>query len=201
MNKKSILISVIYLVAQFTFAQTEQSKAFTESYQYEYKKDYANAISALDKIYEANSYEVNLRLGWLSYLNADFPKSQAYYKTAIKLQPSSIEAKLGYAYPTSAMQNWEDILKIYNDVLAIDKNNYTVNYRMAVIYFLRKDFEKANMFATKISKLYPFDFKLNILLGKINIGLGKINNAKIYLSKALLYNPSSNTVLSLLKSL
>jgi len=200
MNQKNLLLAAL-LFMQFSFAQTEQSNAFKESYKFEYSKDFNNAIDMLDKVYKANSYEINLRLGWLTYLNADYSKSQAYYKTAIKLQPKSIEAKLGYVYPTSAMQNWEDIIKIYNDVLAIDDSNYTVNYRMSVIYFLRKDFGKANSYAKKVKSLYPFDYKINVLLGKINIGLGKIDTAKVYLNSALLNSPTSKIVLDLLKKL
>lgn len=200
MNHKNLLLAAL-LFMQFSFAQTEQSNAFKESYKFEYSKDFSNAIDMLDKVYKADSYEINLRLGWLTYLNADYPKSQAYYKTAIKLQPKSIEAKLGYVYPTSAMQNWEDIIKIYNDVLAIDDSNYTVNFRMSVIYFLRKDFGKANSYAKKVKSLYPFDYKINVLLGKINIGLGKIDTAKVYLNSALLNSPTSKIVLDLLKKL
>jgi len=200
MNPKNIFLVALFFM-QFSFAQTNQSKAFTESYTFEYNKDYGNAISALDKVYKVDSYEINLRLGWLTYLNGDYPKSQAFYKTAIKLQPKSIEAKLGYVYPTSAMQNWEDIIKTYNDILAIDASNYTVNYRMSVIYFLRKDFGKANLYAKKVKSLYPFDYKINLLLGKISIGLGKINTAKTYLNSALLYSPSSKIVTELLKTL
>jgi tetratricopeptide (TPR) repeat protein len=200
MKRIHLFLALVFTV-QFSFAQTELSKAFSESYQHEYNKDYAKAISSLDKFYDANSYEINLRLGWLSYSNGDYLKSQNYYKNAIKIKPSSIEAKLGFAYPTSALENWEDIIKTYNSILAIDPNNYTVNTRMASIYFYRKDFEKAKNYAEIVGKQYPFDYSINLLLGKINVSLGKVTIAKEHLNKALLYNPSSTEVLELLKTL
>ncbi len=199
--KQLHLLLLIILSANLSFAQTDLSKAFSESYQYEYTKDYAKAISSLDKFYDANSYEINLRLGWLSYANGDYLKSQNYYKNAIKIKPSSIEAKLGYAYPTSALDNWEDIIKTYNSILALDPNNYTVNSRMASIYYYRKDFEKAKTYADKVGAQYPFDYTNNLLLGKIYVSLGKVSLAKEHLNKALLYDPTSSEVLELLKTL
>lgn len=199
--KHVILILAISAIANFSFGQTAQSAAFSESYQFEYNKDYSKAISSIDNVYDANSYIINIRLGWLNYLNGDYLKSQAYYKTAIKLEPSSIEARLGYAYPLSALNNWEDVITIYNQILSIAPNNYIVNYRMSLIYFNRKDFEKSITYAQKIISQYPFDYDLNLLLGKINIGLGKIDTAKSVLNRALLYNPSSTEVIELIKTL
>jgi len=200
MKQLQLSLMLTFIVA-YSFGQTNISKAFSESYPHEYNKDYTKAITAMDKVYIASSYEINLRLGWLTYLNGDYLKSQTYYKNAIKLMPNSIEAKLGYAYPTGALENWEDIIKLYNAILSIDVNNYTVNTRMAQIYYSRKDFNKAKSFAEKINKQYPFDYAMNLLLGKVNISLGNLTLAKPHLNKALLYNPSSAEVLGLLKTL
>jgi len=200
MTRTFLLISALFFTSHI-IAQSEQSKAFSDSYQFEYNKEYAQAISAMDKIYDANSYEINLRLGWLTYTTGDYFKSQTYYKNAIKINPNSIEAKLGYAYPTGALENWEDIIKTYNNILVLDPNHYTINSRMASIYYYRKSFEKANVYAKKISEQYPFDYTNNLLLGKINVSLGNITLAKLFLNKALLYNPSSSEVLALLKTL
>jgi len=199
--KRILLFLSVAFIATSSFSQTELSKAFSESYTFEYNKDYVSAISVLDPFYDANSYEINLRLGWLTYYNGDFVKSQTYYKNAMKISPNSIEAKLGYAYPTGALENWEDIIKTYNSILNIDPNNYTANSRLAYIFYVRKAFEKANNYAKKVSEQYPFDYNNNLLLGKINVSLGKVTLAKFYLTKALLYNPTSNDVLDLLKTL
>ncbi len=191
----------LLLIATATFAQNTTSEAFAKSYTYEYNKEYSNAIASLDKVYEADSYETNLRLGWLYYLNANFNKSMAFYNNAIKLQPKSIEARLGLAHPLASLEKWKDLIKNYEKVLEIDEFHYMVNYRMALIYYNQKDFGKANYYGEKISALYPFNFNNNVLLGKINVSLGNITSAKAYLNKALLYNPSSDEVLGLLKNL
>ncbi|MDY0281733.1 MAG: hypothetical protein RBR35_14370, partial [Salinivirgaceae bacterium] len=41
--------------------------AFNQSYEAEYFQNYTEAIQQMDKIYISQSYEINLRLGWLHY--------------------------------------------------------------------------------------------------------------------------------------
>lgn len=195
-----LLFSFCFLTLN-SFSQNENSKVFAESYQFEYNKDYTKSIAVLDEIYSSNSYEINLRLGWLHYSNEDYIKSLTYYQNAMHLKPNSIEAKLGYVYPAAAIENWENVIKTYNNILAIAPKNYTANSKLAAIYYYRKDFNTANIFSKKAYDLYPFNFEINLLCGKINTSLGNINEAKKYLNTALLYNPSSKEVITLLTSL
>lgn len=192
---KKIILNVIFLsMIGAGIAQNQVIDAFNKSYAYEAEQDYMNALSAITKVYDATSYTLNLRLGWLYYLSGDYPKSQGYYKKAIALEPQSIEARLGYVYPASSMENWDDIIKIYLEILAIDPNNSLVNYRLAYIYNYRKEFTKAATFAQNVVALYPFDFNANYLLGTIYISQGKIKEAKIHLARALQYNPDAMEV-------
>lgn len=199
---KNILLHIILLFAVSTAqGQNSVSEAFSKSYELEYNQEYTKAITIISAVYDASSYAVNLRMGWLSYLNADYLKSKTYYNNAIKLNPRSIEARLGIANPLSVLQNWEDIIRVYKEILKISDNQVVANYRLAYIYYSKKKFDTANGYATKVAGLYPFDFDNNLLLGKINISLGKITIAKKYLNTALLYNPTSTEVIGLLKVL
>lgn len=196
--KKTILTLLFLASVVLGISQTNVNEAFSKSYTYENDKDYAKAISVISAVYDANSYTMNLRLGWLNYLAGEYPKSQNYYQKAIALESKSIEARLGYIYPTSAMENWDNVIKMYYDILTIDPNNTVVNYRLASIYSYRKEYTKAASYAEKVTMLYPFDYDANYLLGYIYIGLGKIKEAKINLNRALQYNPSSTEVKTLL---
>lgn len=186
-----------------TNAQTQdtQKGAFAKSYQHEYDADYISAISELTAIYEASSYEINLRLGWLYYLQKDYLKSKRYYQKARDLKPNSIEAMFGYVYPIAALENWDEVIQIYKEILKLDPANYTANLRMANIFYFRKDFNRAITYAEVNGKNFPFDYSTNLVLGQINIGLGKIGQAKSYLNKALLYYPESTDAADLLQSL
>lgn len=202
MNKIALLALNLLIIISFNAnAQNGPSEAFSKSYTYEYNKEYNKAISALSTHYDNESYEVNLRLGWLHYAAGEYPKSLNYYQTAVKLKPKSIEAKLGLVYPAAALQNWEEVIDQYENILKIDQQNSTANFKLAEIYFYRKDFNKAINYVLTVQNLYPFDYSSNVLAGKIQIGLGKISEAKVSLKKALLYDPTSAEVKTLLEKL
>lgn len=199
---KKLVLNFIFLVtATIGMSQINVNEAFSKSYSYENDKDYSKAISVISSVYDVNSYTINLRLGWLNYLAGEYMKSQGFYKKAIALEPKSVEARLGYVYPTSAMGNWDDVLKMYQKILIIDPQNSKVNYRIASIYSYRKKYTKAASYAEKVVVLYPFDYDANYLLGYVYISLGKIKEAKICLNRALQNSPNSTDVKTLLEKI
>lgn len=201
---KSILSILFVVTASSSFSQrtfNEKLTAFSSSYEKEYTYDYDNAILSLEKAYVENSYEMNLRLGWLYYLKTDYTKSISFYKKALAQNPNSIELKLMIVNPLSYLGNWDDIVAIYESILKNDDKNYTVNYRLALIWYNRKKSSQALTYIKKIQPLYPFDYELNLLSGKINIALGNITDAKISLQQAILYNPTATEPVELIKGL
>jgi len=140
-------------------------------------------------------------VGWECLLNGSFNKSQLYYQNAFQLASNSVEALFGYVYPTAAMQNWDDVLGTYLKILEIDPNNTVANYRLAYIYFIRKDYSASESHLAKVLQLYPFDYDANLLMGSVCVKLGKIKEAKDYLQAALEYSPTSEEVQELLKAL
>lgn len=201
MKKSLQVLAFIILITNSICAQNTTSTAFYNSYTNENTKNYEKAIQALTAVYSESSYDINLRLGWLYYMQGEYNNSQNKYKQAIKIAPKSIEAKFGLIYPLTAIQNWNEVLKVYEQIIAIDSNNSKANYNIAYIYYVRKDFNKANSFANKVYNLYPFDYDTNLLLGRINISLGNILEAKKHLNKALNFSPTSLEVINLLKTL
>ena len=69
--------------------------AFKNSYTFENDNNIENSIRVLKDAYLDDSYEINLRLGWLYYQHSDFNESEKYYTKAIKILPYSEEAKFG----------------------------------------------------------------------------------------------------------
>lgn len=174
--------------------------AFSKSYSFEYDTQYSKAIAVLLES-NMNTYEVNLRLGWLYYQSKDYTKSETYYKKAIALEANSIEARFGVVLPMSAMGNWDNVLATYQEILKIDANNSIANYRIASIYYSRKDYTTATTYIAKVIRMYPFDYDSNLLYGKILSAQNKKEEARTYLTKALEYNPQSEDVKAELKKL
>lgn len=193
-----IAVSLLFFASLSVFSQTNYAtlqEAFAKSQEYEGRGNFADAISTVKKVYAEDSYETNLRLGWLTYLGGLFTESTAYYQKAIKLKPYSIEAKLGFASPASALGNWDHIVAQYNDILAIDPQNTTVNYRMGSIYYGRKDYAKAEKYLEKVINLYPFDYDTMILFAWTNFKLGKLREAQVMFNKVLLNKPKDTSAL------
>lgn len=203
MKTKNIFVVFAFFAATMAHAQTEDKvvSAFSKSYEYEYGYNYAKAIESLNAVYVPESYELNLRLGWLWYMNADYVKSQSYYKKAASMESSSIEARMGYINATAVLENWDDVLNMYKEVLKIDPNHSTANYRLAYIYFVRKDFNSAIIYAKKAASLYPFDYDTNILAAKLYVSLGQVTDAKKHYRRALCYSPISQEAIEAMKNL
>ena len=182
-----LFFSALTLVGQTNY--TALQDAFSKSYAYESRGNFTDAITTMKAIYQEDSYEINLRLGWVTYLAGLFTESTAYYQKAIKLKPYAIEAKIGFANPSSALGNWDQVITQYDEILAIDPQSTIVNYRMGSIYYGRKDYTKAEKYLEKVINLYPFDYDSMILYAWTEYRLGKLREAQVLFNKVLLMRP------------
>jgi len=168
---------------------------FEKSYFYEYSGEYQKAIDLLKGVYLADSYEINLRLGWISYMAGFFTESTAYYQKAMEMKPLSIEAKFGFVYPASALGNWEQVKKQYNDILTIDPQNTIANYRMGSIYYGNEDYTNAMKYFEKVVNLYPFDHDALLMYAWTNFKLGKLREAEVLFNKVIMNKPNDESAL------
>ena len=189
--KRTFLLLFISAMAFTANAQssTLMQKAFHNSYTSESNKNYASAISDIMPYYSDGSYELNVRLGWLHYLNKNYTASQNYYQKAIKLKPMAIEAKFGYVKPLSYLQNWDKVLEQYLDIIKIDPQNTQANYWLGVIYYNRKQYDAAIKYFKIVVELYPFDYDGNHMLGWSLLMAGRKTEAVGWFEKALLIKP------------
>lgn len=196
---KNACFSVLFLFFFATIVSAQNDKAvqdaFSSSYSYEYTADYTKAIDVLKKVYTDKSYELNLRLGWLTYMSGAFTESQNYYLKAINLMPLSIEAKLGYVYPAATLGNWEQVISQYKDILKIDAKNSTANYRLGLIYYTREDYQTAYKYFEQVVNLYPFDYNSTLYYAWTNLKLGKSREAKVLFNKVLMMQPNDASAL------
>ncbi len=199
---KASILTILIGISSLTFAvQDATISAFSSSYKFESYKQYDEAIQALEKVYDVNSYEINLRLGWLQYLKGEYTASVKYYQKAQTLQPKSVEALLGITYPQAAMSNWTDLAKTYEAILTLDAKNQTANYRLGEIYYNRGDFNTASKYVATVIANYPFDYYSNVLMAQIKTKQGDISAAKTHYNKALLSNPDDVSILKALVKL
>ena len=113
MDKIKVLLAIVGLAIISMNALTQSAayeevvKGFQNSYLNEATGNLQAAVQDLKSIYDEDSYEINLRLGWLTYSAGLFTESQSYYNRAVDLKPFAIEPRFGLIYPTAAMGNWK----------------------------------------------------------------------------------------------
>ncbi len=202
LRKQLEIIAFISLFfGQSVLAQygAKEQATFAKSYEYEKDGNFKKAADELKTLAVDNSYEVNLRLGWLLYSAGLFNESAAHYQKALNLQPYSEEAKFGLIYPKAAQGKWTEVINIYNKILKISPNNTTANYRMGLIYYGKKEYVKALGYFEKVVNLYPFGYDALIMTAWTNYMLGKTREAKVLFNKVLLYAPADASALEGLK--
>lgn len=197
----------ISLAAAFTFlfscAMAQNSavvqSAFAKSYEFEQAGKYADAISAMKAVYNADSYILNIRLGWLLYLEKQYTEAIRYYDKAIALKPYAIEARFGSVKPLSAIESWDRVKDHYVEILKIDPQNTVANYWLGVVYYNRKEYVNAVKLFEKVVNLYPLDYDSVIMLAWSKLNSGKPADAKMLFNQALILRPDDSSALSGLK--
>lgn len=199
---KRILLTVAltFVVCSLTAQSTSVIQAtFIKSFESEKSGNYVAAINSMKTIYKADSYIVNIRLGWLYYLAKQYTESIKYYDKSIALKPYAIEARFGAVKPLSAIESWDKVKVHYVEILKIDSQNTIANYWLGVIYYNRKDYVNAIKLFEKVVNLYPLDYDSSIMLAWSKLNTGKSSDARVLFNHALILRPNDSSALSGLK--
>ena len=206
MSKFAVSI-IIALIALFNFSvyskklnykeisYKESQKAYYESYNFERNQNYKEAVKAMSPILDAapNSYPVNLRLGWLNYLNKNYANSVYHYKKSISCAPNSIEAKLGCCYPLMAQNRYDEVETLCYRIIQTDHHNYYGNLNLAFVLRMQKKFKQAKNIAVEILESYPTDTKFLTELALNTYALGEKEKANSIFRKIIILEPSNTT--------
>ncbi len=152
-----ILFTTLLLSAD---AEFEDIKAqYFKSYDYEKMQVYSEAIKVITPLYKKypKGYTLNLRLGWLFYLDKKYKDSQKYYKEASLINPYALDPRLGlirvyldtYAFKKAEIFSYE--------LLKIDYYNYYANLYITKALIAQKKYDIATEIIRKMLALYPTD--------------------------------------------
>lgn len=200
--KKYLIILFLVGITHSVKGQQNFNKtleAFQNSYLAEASGDLSLAIQELRSVYDEKSYEINIRLGWLTYSAGQFNESSNYYNRAIHLKPLAIEPKFGLAYPMAAMGNWDIVIKQYREILSIAPGNTVAMHRLGLIYYGRQEYAEAEKLFLMVVNLFPFDYDALLMLGWTYYQQRKFREARVLFGKALLNNPGGSSALEGIK--
>ncbi len=198
--KKILLLMFIFISLSGEDFKIVKNSYF-KSYDYEKVGRYKEAIKVLAPLYKKypSGYTLNLRFGWLFFLNKNYSDALNYYNKASLLKPYSIEPKLGQIKVYLNIYKYEKAEMIGNQILKIDFYNYYANLYTIKSLIFQKKYNSALYMTKKMLSLYPTDIKFLEQLALIY----KATNSK-YLRKVyqdiLVLDPNNVLVRTNLKS-
>ena len=186
---------LVVLPCSAAVTEEEVRDCYQKSYRFESSKDYEEAIKVIMPVHSAHpqAYTVNLRLGWLNYLNGNYGSSKSYYLAAMKVAPSSIEAKLGYTLPLLALERYEETEIITKQIMRIDASNYYANLRFAFALRMQKKYEPAEEVLNRMLLLYPTDIKFLLESGLVKVAQNQMDSARKIFNEVLILDPENAT--------
>jgi tetratricopeptide (TPR) repeat protein len=198
MESLKSLLFILFLAASLTVnAQYSDQvlNTFKNSYVLEKSGEFKKAAALLKENYLDDSYEFNLRLGWIQYNAGIFEESVAYYSKALSLLPYSEEARFGLILPLTSLGRFNVVINIYQQILENSPGNTVALYRLGLVYFARKEWALAQGCFQKVVDLYPFAYDGLLMLARTDLQLGKKREALMLFNKVILYNPGDASAL------
>jgi tetratricopeptide (TPR) repeat protein len=142
------------------------------------------------------TYTVNLRLGWLYYLNENYANSLEHYGKAIKISPYSLEAKLGELLPLLARERYGEVEKKAFQILDADYYNYYGNLRLVFALRMQQKSDLAEKIALKMLAIYPIDVSFLTEYALIKFAQGEKDTAFKLFYDILILDPENVTAKS-----
>jgi tetratricopeptide (TPR) repeat protein len=164
---------------------------------------YADAHKSINDVYKTNqkSYQVTVRLAWLSYLIGDYAAADKYYNLAIHLAPSAIEPKVGRLYPQIAQSQFTQAATLGAQITKLDKQNYAGLYWQAYALHKQNKSKIAESLLEQLNEAYPSDTSVLNLLGEVRAALHQRGPARAAFQQVLALDPNNATATQQLKSL
>jgi tetratricopeptide (TPR) repeat protein len=191
--KKSITVILCFMTIGIKAQDKTLMNAFSQSYDFESIKKYDAAIASVNAVYNASSYEMNMRMGWLNYAAGKNKEAVTFYQKAVVLMPAATEPLWAIINPLATMEQWNE--KDYLAILKLDPKNSVANYKLGTIYYYRKDYVNAKKYFDVSLNLYPFDYNNMLMAAWTNYFLGNKNEALTLFNKVLLYSPNDKSAL------
>ena len=165
-----LLLSLFISITLYAGAEFQDIKSdYFKSYDYERMGKYSEAIKVLTPLYNKypRGYTLNLRFGWLFYLNKNYNNSIEYYKKAIAINPTSIDPRLGLVRVYLDSHSFNDAKIISYEILKIDYYSYYANLYLIQALIGEEKYSIAQEITNKMLALHPTDVLFLELLAVI----------------------------------
>lgn len=162
-----VLFTFSILFSQENFEKTKLK--YFKSYDYEQMGKYNEAIKVLSPLYKKypKGYTLNLRFGWLFYLNKKYTDAIKYYKQASLSNTYALDPRLGLIQIYLQTGDFEKAESVSYELLKIDYYNYYANLYVTKALVAQRKYKIATSIVLKMLALYPTDIKYLELLAVV----------------------------------
>jgi len=161
MKKLVIFIVLVTVLFAKNTAFEEIKMQYFKSYDYEKVGRYSEAIKVLAPLYKKypKGYTLNLRFGWLFFLDKKYNDAIKYYKKASLINSFAVDPKLGLIKVYLAMYLYKKAEMVAYEILKMDYYNYYANLYAIKALVAQKKYDIALSMINKMLTLYPTDVK------------------------------------------
>ncbi|MDQ1339773.1 MAG: hypothetical protein QG567_927 [Campylobacterota bacterium] len=172
---KKIVVFLAFFGSIFAFTQEEIKNSYLKSYDYEKMGKYSEALKVLAPIYEAypKGYTLNLRFGWLYFLDKKYTNAIEYYKRASLANIYAVDPKLGIIRVYLATASYQKAEQSAYEILKTDFYNYYANLYAVTALIYQQKYDIATEIVNKMLYLYPTDI---LFLEQLSVVYKETNN-------------------------
>lgn len=171
---------------------TQAASLWSDSLRLEQNSDYAGALDKMAYFAKVSSdiYLIQIRCGWLNYMNKSYDKAVTDYLAAAKIEPTSLTPYLGLMYTYRAAGQTPQALQACRQVLQIDPLNYTATKMLAAISYENGNFTDAAQDYLSLLRTHPEDESLLSGAGWSLLKLNRKAEAKLCFQRLLILSPT-----------
>ncbi len=175
------LLSLCVLLLFFTTVQAGEEETWAKSYALEAKGEYKEAAAVIEPFLNGGGDTAEfalLRYGWLNYLLRNHNDAIRSYEKALRLNPNSIDARLGLTLPLLVQQRWKEAARYAKQVLQRSPWNFTAHLRLLVSEEGRRKWSVMKKHASELAARYPSSATPWVYLARAEAWLGDHEAAK-----------------------
>ncbi len=202
MNRKTNIFWMLCAIVASSNTLANPS-VWEQSQQLEAKGDYLSAASLLEPLLKQGTEKefAYLRYGWLHYLQGRYDTAVIAYLKALKLNPQSIDARLGLSLPLLAQGRWQEASANLKQITAVSPWDYTAHVRLLVAEEGLHKWADLARHAELLNRRYPSDTTILVYLARAQAWLGHKSEAKQAYQQVLMRIPQHVEAAAYLQSL
>jgi tetratricopeptide (TPR) repeat protein len=150
------------------------------------------ALAATEAIraQSGDGYLINLRAGWLHYLQQDYLAAIASYRRAAVFAPGALAPLQGLLNCALAQGQTDQAIQLAKGQLVLDPMNAAANRQLADLYFQQNDHAAAEVLYLKLAILHPEDLEVACQLAWCQLRLDRPDQARNLFTGVLIASPS-----------